>query len=210
MIGRSIGGYRFIQKIGQGGMGEVYKAQDTRLMRLVAIKTLRRDKEAPPEARARFLLEARAASALSHPNVVQIHELESQDGDDFIVMEFVEGRTLAQILRETRLSVEETLNYSKQMAAALAAAHAAGIVHRDIKPGNIIVTDAGVVKVLDFGLARRWQSTKASDSTVTAGPETAAGKVLGTAFYMSPEQAEGKPVDAVPMSSPWAGCSMRW
>ncbi len=177
-------------------MGEVYKAEDTRLKRLVAIKVIRHDKTALDQGKIRFLQEARAASALNHPNIVQIYEMDSQDGEDFIVMEFVPGQTLAQLLRTKRLSIDTALDYSNQIASALAAAHAASIVHRDIKPGNVIVSDAGAVKILDFGLAKLEQSAGVGDSTLTAGPETAAGAVVGTASYMSPEQAEGKGVDA--------------
>lgn len=196
MIGTQIGSYRILEKLGQGGMGEVYKAEDSRLKRLVAIKILRRDRVAPDQERLRFLQEGRAVSALNHPNIVQIYELASHDGEDCIVMEFAPGPTLAQLLSQKRLTVDQAMDYANQMASALAAAHAAGIVHRDIKPGNIIVTEAGVVKILDFGLAKREPNIADGDSTLTAGPETGAGTVLGTAAYMSPEQAEGKPVDA--------------
>jgi dienelactone hydrolase len=196
MTGTRIGKYRILEKLGQGGMGEVYKAEDTRLKRLVAIKVLRKDLNASGQGRLRFLREARAVSALSHPNIVQIFEMESQDGCDFIAMEFVAGPTLTDVIRGKQLSVETAVDYAGQLASALAAAHEAGIVHRDIKPGNIMVSDGGIVKVLDFGLARVEQKTGPDDSTLTAGPQTVAGTILGTSCYMSPEQAEGKPVDA--------------
>ncbi len=196
MTGTWVGSYRILEKLGQGGMGEVYMAEDSRLKRLVAIKILRQDKATPDEARSRFLEEARAASALNHPNIVQVYELESEGGRDFIVMELASGRTLAQLLADRPFTVDESLDYFTQMASALAAAHAAGIVHRDIKPGNIMISDAGVVKVLDFGLAKLQQTISTADSTLTASPETAAGTVIGTPSYMSPEQAEGKRADA--------------
>ena len=171
-------------------MGEVFRARDTRLNRTVAIKISQR------RFTGRFKSEARAVAALNHPNIVQVYELESANGDDFIVMEFVPGRTLAELLRATRLNLDQALEYANQIASALAAAHAAGVVHRDIKPGNIMVSDAGVVKILDFGLAKVEKSAVAGDTTVTAGAQTGSGTVLGTAAYMSPEQAEGKAVDA--------------
>src|SRR6185436_2293209 len=141
-IGQRIGSYHILEKLGQGGMGEVYKAKDDRLKRLVAVKVLRNDKVTRHDGELRFLQEARAASALNHPNIVQIYELAVHEGNDYIVMEFVPGRTLAQVLSEKRLSIDEALEYSSQIALALAAAHAAHIVHRDIKPGNIMVSDS--------------------------------------------------------------------
>jgi cephalosporin-C deacetylase-like acetyl esterase len=143
----------------------------------------------------RFKQEARAVAALNHPNIVQVYELGSEDGDDFIVMEFVPGRTLAEVLRSAPLGLDRALDYASQIASALAAAHAAGVIHRDIKPGNIIVTEAGVVKILDFGIAKV-QPKAAGDTLLTSGPQNGARRVLGTAAYMSPEQAEGQAVDA--------------
>jgi serine/threonine protein kinase len=153
-IGQRIGSYHILEKLGQGGMGEVYKAKDDRLKRMVAIKVLRNDRVTRGDGELRFLQEARAASALNHPNIVQIYELAVHDGNDYIVMEFVPGRSLLQVLSEKRLGIDEALEYASQIGSALAAAHAAHIVHRDIKPGNIIVSDSGVVKILDFGLAK--------------------------------------------------------
>src|SRR5260370_12274657 len=153
-------------------MGEVFGARDTRLNRTVAIKISKR------RFTGRFKREARAVAALNHPNIVQIYELGSEDGDDFIVMEFVPGRALAELLRVERLSLDHALEYANQIASALAAAHAAGIVHRDIKPGNIIVTDAGVVKVLDFGLAKVEQNATAGDTSLTTDPQTGSRTVL--------------------------------
>ncbi len=177
-------------------MGEVYKAEDARLRRFVAIKVLREGRHAGEQERLRFLQEARAASALNHPTIVQIYGLESVAGADCIVMEFTPGRTLAQLLGANLLSIGQALDYASQIANALSTAHAAKIVHRDIKPSNIIVSDEGVVKILDFGLAKLAFAPAAGDSTITAGPVTNANTVMGTAAYMSPEQAEGKPVDA--------------
>ena len=188
--GTQLGQYTIEAPLGAGGMGEVFRARDTRLNRTVAIKISQR------RFTGRFESEARAVAALNHPNIVQVYGLETGDGDDFIVMEFVPGRTLAELLRVTRLSLDQALEYANQIASALAAAHAAGIVHRDIKPGNIIVSDSGVVKVLDFGLAKVAQHAVTGDTPATAGAHTGSGAVLGTAAYMSPEQAQGKAVDA--------------
>ena len=193
--GARVGTYEILGRIGAGGMGEVYKARDTRLKRIVAIKVMR-DCNAGEQERLRFLQEARAASALSHPNIVQIYELGSIARCDYIVMEFIEGQTLAQRMAAGALGVHEVLDYAGQIAAALAAAHATRIVHRDIKPANIIVTGEGVLKILDFGLAKIEYVISPTDNTVTAGPVTNANTIMGTAAYMSPEQAEGKAVDA--------------
>src|SRR5260370_1250552 len=166
--GTQLGQYRIEAALGAGGMGEVFRARDTRLNRTVAIKISKR------RFTGRFKQEARAVAALNHPNIVQVFELGSEDGDDFIAMEFVPGRTLAELIRIAPLSLDQALEYSNQIASALAAAHAAGIVHRDIKPGNIIVSDAGVVQVLDFGLAKVEQSAAARDTTLTLGAQTGA------------------------------------
>ena len=171
-------------------MGQVYLARDTRLHRSVAIKV------AKGRFTDRFKQEARSASALNHPNIVQIFALDSEGETDFIAMEFVPGRTLAEVLASGPLPVETALDYAGQIAAALAAAHAAGIVHRDIKPANIVVADSGRLKILDFGLAKQAHVAAAADSTITAASLTNTGTIVGTAAYMSPEQAEGKPVDA--------------
>lgn len=190
--GSQLGPYRIQALLGEGGMGRVYQGEDRLLHRLVAIKTLSNVSGASAQTRLRFLEEARAASSLNHPNIVQIYELRSDASQDFIVMEFVRGRTLTEILAGRSLSTDEVLGYAEQIVSALSAAHSAGIVHRDIKPGNIVVTDTGVVKVIDFGLAKRLESAPESGTK----PRTSAGVVMGTALYMSPEQAEGRPVDA--------------
>ena len=151
MIGTWVGSYRILEKLGQGGMGEVYKAEDGRLKRLGAIKVLRRDKAAPDELRGRFLQEARAASALNNPNIVQIYELESEGGSDFIGMQLVAGRTLAQLLSERRRRVVGARDHMAQLAAALAAAQSAGIEPLDIKPRKMRADHAGVLSHLDCG-----------------------------------------------------------
>src|SRR5882724_11168053 len=152
--GTRLGPYEILAPLGAGGMGEVFQATDTRLHRTVAIKVLPRDKVADPERRRRFLQEARAASALNHPNIVTLHDLASDNGIDYLVMECVPGNSLDKLIPAGGLPLAEVLRYATQIAGALAAAHAAGIVHRDIKPANVIVTAEGQVKVLDFGLAK--------------------------------------------------------
>src|ERR1017187_6520689 len=196
MIGQSLGHYRIVEKLGQGGMGTVYRALDTRLGRPVAIKALPPEAVADPERTKRFMLEARAASALNHPNIVTIYDIVTEDGIDFIAMECVEGKTLQQLIGRKGLPLGEALEYAVQITDALATAHAAGIVHRDLKPSNIIVTGKGLVKVLDFGLAKLTEPSGSDDVASTQTLLTHEGAVMGTVAYMSPEQAEGKKVDA--------------
>lgn len=194
--GARIGPYEILAPIGAGGMGEVYKARDTRLDRLVAVKVLITDKGADPERRLRFLQEAKAASALNHPNIVTIYDVGIEDGIDFIAMEFIQGKTIGHLLPRDGMRVGELLRYAGQIAEALAKAHSAGIVHRDLKPSNLMVSSDGLVKVLDFGLAKLLPSRMAEASrTETLNAITSAGGVVGTTYYMSPEQAEAKPVD---------------
>jgi Tol biopolymer transport system component/predicted Ser/Thr protein kinase len=176
-------------------MGEVYRARDDRLRRVVAIKVLPADAVADMARRQRFVQEAQAASALNHPSIVHVYGIEPGAGGDCIVMEYVDGRTLDEVQRTTRPSIREALDYALQIADALAAAHAAGIVHRDIKPANIMVTAKGLVKVLDFGVAKL-ATIEPRNTTRTMPPKTLAGVVIGTAPYMSPEQAQGQTVDA--------------
>jgi serine/threonine protein kinase len=200
MLGQTILQYQILQKLGAGGMGDIYKAQDTRLNRFVAIKALSADNSGDPDRRRRFIQEAQAASSLNHPNIITIHDIISHEGHEFMVMEFVGGRPLSELIAAGGLSIREILRYAVQMADALQAAHAAGIVHRDLKPGNIMVTDSGLVKILDFGLAKMTENsaiTSLTDDTRTIGsaPLTVEGTILGTVSYMSPEQAQGKSVD---------------
>jgi serine/threonine protein kinase len=198
MIGRSLGHYRIEAKLGEGGMGVVYRARDTRLDRTVAIKILQPDFVADSERKRRFVQEAKAASALNHPNIVHIYAIDNDSDVDFIAMEYVEGKTLNEVIGPQGLKTSETLPYAVQIADALAAAHAAGIVHRDIKPANIIVSEKGVVKILDFGLAKltNHADEDITEATQTMHPRTEEGIIVGTVAYMSPEQAEGKKVDA--------------
>lgn len=179
-------------------MGVVFKARDTRLGRLVAIKVLPPDKVKDPERKRRFIQEAKAASALNHPNIVTIYDIGSEDGADFIVMEFIDGKPLGDMLARGGLRLHEALNIAIPIADALTKAHSAAIIHRDLKPGNVMVTTEGAVKLLDFGLAKLVETSPETDETQTIGaaPLTEDGAILGTVSYMSPEQAEGKPVDA--------------
>src|SRR5262249_11607375 len=179
-------------------MGVVFKAQDTRLGRFVALKFLPIEKVTDAGRRQRFLQEARAASALNHPNIVTVYDQIDSDGSLVLVMEFVSGKTLEQRTPVNGLSASEALKVAIQIADALAAAHAAGIVHRDLKPGNVMVTEQGLVKVLDFGLAKLQdrRETGPDEATLTALAESVEGSIVGTAAYMSPEQANGGKVDA--------------
>ena len=190
--GTQLGPYKVEAKLGQGGMGVVYKAVDTRLDRTVALKVLS-SARGTHEERTRFLREAKAASALNHPNIVTIYEYDSSGDRDFIAMEFIEGQTLRQILDAATVPLETTLGYAMQVSGGLARAHQAGIVHRDLKPGNIMVTSEGVAKVLDFGLARWGTANEPGADDLTA--LTRVGTILGTPSYMAPEQAMGAPID---------------
>ena len=199
--GTRLGPYEVIAPLGAGGMGEVYRARDARLGREVAIKVLPAERVADEGRKRRFVQEARAASALNHPNIVTIHEIESTEGVDFIVMEYVPGQTLDGLIPKHGMRLGEALRMAIPIADALAAAHSRGIVHRDLKPANVIVTREGVVKVLDFGLAKLVaDETDDTGETLTtasgSGVLTRPGVVTGTAGYMSPEQATGGNVDA--------------
>src|ERR1041385_3452435 len=197
MTGQLLGHYRIESKLGYGGMGVVYKATDTHLDRPVAVKVLRPEAVTSPERKRRFVQEAKAASALNHPNILHIYDIDESGGVAFITMEYVQGQTLDQRIPRKGLRINDALKYAVQMADALAAAHAAGIVHRDLKPANLMVTESGLVKVLDFGLAKLTDvsDVSADDATRTEPGITAEGTVVGSAAYMSPEQAEGKKVD---------------
>ena len=198
--------YDILAKIGEGGMGVVYKARDRHLDRFVAIKVLNPRWISDPDRRRRFAQEAKAASALNHPNIVTIHDISTDHDVDFIAMEYVEGHTLDHHIGRRGMSPSMALDCAIQTAGALAKAHAAGIVHRDLKPSNIMVTDGGVVKILDFGVAKLIAVDRAAAVADPAGvthtmtergqPRTAEGRIVGTAAYMSPEQAAGQPVDA--------------
>ena len=197
VIGRILGHYKIVQMLGQGGMGIVYKAHDTHLDRFVAIKVLPADKVGDSERKLRFVQEAKAASALNHPNIVVVHDVAAADGIDYIAMEYVSGRTLNQIVNGRPMPLRETLSIAIQVADALARAHQAGILHRDLKPANIMIDERGQVKLLDFGLAKLTDGASEGSSTKTvADPLTGEGAVMGTAAYMSPEQAEGRRLDA--------------
>jgi serine/threonine-protein kinase len=187
--------YTDLQQLGAGGMGVVFKARDTRLNRTVVIKALHPEKARDADSRRRFFQEAQAASALNHPNIVTVYDIGSENGVDFIVMEYVKGSPVDVLLTGGALKPDLAVRYGSQIADALSAAHQAGIIHRDLKPGNIVVTDGGLVKLLDFGLAKLVDS--ASLEKLKTNPAvTAEGCIVGTAAYMAPEQALGKAVDS--------------
>ena len=199
--GTTISHYRIVSKLGAGGMGEVYLAEDTRLGRKVALKLLAREFTQNRDRLSRFDQEAYAASALNHPNIITIYEMGDEGGRHFIATEFIDGVTLRHHLSGAPMDFSEVLHIAIQIAAALEDAHAAGIIHRDIKPENIMIRRNGHVKVLDFGLAKLTEASLPSEQTDTeavtrALVQTDAAMVLGTSQYMSPEQARGKPVDA--------------
>ncbi len=197
LVGRTLTHYHVIEKIGGGGMGDVYRARDDRLGRDVAVKVLPAEFVTDPKRKQRFIREAKAASALNHPNIITVHEIAHDHDLDFIVMEYVAGKTLDQSIGPKGLRLPVALNYATQIAEALAAAHAAGIVHRDLKPGNVMITASGLVKLLDFGLAKLTESARGSlVPSESQHPDSEEGRIFGTVAYMSPEQAEGKAVDA--------------
>jgi eukaryotic-like serine/threonine-protein kinase len=190
-IGRQIGVYKILKEIGRGGMGEVYLAEDTRLDRKVALKILPPDMAIDHERMRRFMREAKAASAIDHPGIVHIYEINQSGSVHFIAMQYIEGQTLQSLLNGKPLSIQEFLNYAVPLTDAISAAHARGITHRDLKPANVMITNKDEIKLLDFGIARM---EKTSDDS-TAISTTRSGALLGTVGYMSPEQALGKKID---------------
>ncbi len=191
----SIAHYRITSKIGAGGMGEVFRATDTKLGRDVALKVLPVEMASDPERLARFRREARTVAALNHPHIVTIFSVEEAEGIHFLTMELVEGQTLDRLIPVTGLSGDRIADVASALAEALAAAHEKGIVHRDLKPANVMVTNDGRVKVLDFGLAKEVRESEPNDATMTSAGRTAVGIVMGTPAYMSPEQIAGRALD---------------
>jgi len=212
--GDRLGPYEIVAKLGEGGMGEVYRARDTRLNRVVAVKAMHESFEGHPERVARFEREAQLLASLNHPNIAAIHGAEESQGATFLVLEFVDGHSLSEILKAGAMPVHEAMTLARQLGDALGAAHERGIIHRDLKPANVMVTADGKIKVLDFGLGKALEgegslgggsSAPPANSPTMTMAATQAGSIMGTAGYMSPEQAKGRPTDR--RSDVWAfGC----
>jgi hypothetical protein len=193
--GAKLGPYEIVSAVGAGGMGEVYRAKDARLDRYVAIKVLPSSVASDPERLRRFEQEARATGVLNHPNILAIYDIGTHESAPYLVSELLEGQTLRERLTESALPVRKAIEYGVQIARGLAAAHEKGIVHRDLKPENLFITNAGQIKILDFGLAKLIEPAGSASDIQTAGSGTDPGIVLGTVGYMSPEQVRGKVVD---------------
>jgi serine/threonine protein kinase len=212
MIGQRLLHFEIVEKLGEGGMGVVYKARDAHLDRLVAIKVLPPEKVADAKRKLRFAQEAKAASALNHPNILHIYDIAQSDGADFIAMEYVDGKTLGQLIGRKGLKLGDALKFAAQIAAGLAKEHAAGIVHRDLKPANVMVTGDGLVKLLDFGLAKLTEpaETGSQAPTWTVKPRTEEGTIVGTLPTCRRSRPRASRWMRVPTSSRSARCCTRW
>ena len=210
MIGRTISHFEITAKLGEGGMGEVYRATDTKLGRDVAIKVLLPEQASDSRWLERFQREARVIASLNHPNIVTIHAVEEEESVRFFAMELVKGRTLAKIIPAIGMSVDSFWEIAIPLADAVGAAHARGVTHRDLKPSNIMLSDDNRLKVLDFGLAKTTtEPTSSTESRAETLEMTRPGAILGTIHYMSPEQVQGRPVDARSDVFSWASSSTR-
>src|SRR5262245_20137912 len=196
-VGSHLGSYEILSTLGAGGMGEVYRARDSKLKRDIAVKILPQHTASDPERRTRFEREAQSIAALNHPSIVTIHSVEEADGVLFLTMEYVEGRPLNDLIVKGGLPLTQILTLAIPLADAISAAHQKGITHRDLKPANVMVTPDGRLKVLDFGLAKLTEASPVEIGVtgLPTSPLTVEGRIVGTLAYMSPEQAEGRPVD---------------